>query len=273
MKVLKLMPMGAALFALGLGLTSVAPSPARADDEDSGIRSDKNLIRIVQGDRDSDRESDRDRESTANSGYLGVQVQRLTASLRRAKGIPESTEGTLVNNVEDQSPADDGGIKRGDVILEVNHQPTPNPSDLVQVVSSLEPGKRASVLIWRDGVTRPVNIKVGSRPEGSDMAPPAPPRMPDMGSMGGVRGMPDDGTRMQILRRNRGDLEREIKDLQDQLSRLRDEDIARLEREVRELRAQVEQSRRGNDRYERDRKNNNNDRDRDNSRDNSNEDD
>jgi hypothetical protein len=265
MKVLKLIPVGAALFALGLGLTSVAPSPARADDEDSGIRSDKNLIRIVQGDRDSDRAGDRDRESTSNSGYLGVQVQRLTAALRRAKGIPESIEGTLVNNVEDQSPADDGGIKRGDVILEVNHQPTPNPSDLVQVVSSLEPGKRVSVLIWRDGVTRPVNVKVSSRPEGNDMAPP---RMPDFGAPGGpggMRGMPDDGMRMQILRRNRGDLERQIKDLQEQLSRLRDEDIARLEREVRELRAQVEQSRRGNDRYERDRNDKNNDRERNNS--------
>ena len=265
MKSLKMVPLGAALFALSLGLFSVAPSPARADDEDHGTKPEKNLIRIVQEDRDSDRDSNGDRDRGSDSGYLGVQVQRLTAALRRAKGIPETTEGTLVNNVEDQSPADDGGIKRGDVILEVNHQPTPNPSDLVQAVSSLEPGKRASVRIWRDGVTRTVNVKVGSRPEGSDMAPPSPPsppRIPDLSGPGDMRGMPDDGTRMQIMRRNRGDLERQIKDLQDQVSRLRDEDLARLEREVRELRAQVEQGRRGRDRDERDR--NNNDRERDN---------
>jgi len=105
MKVLEMMPIGAAVFALSLGLSSVAPSPARADD-DWG-KGDKNLIRIAQEDQDNDRDSDR---VSSSSGYLGVQVQRLSASLRRAKGIPEATEGSLVSNVEDQSPADDGGI-------------------------------------------------------------------------------------------------------------------------------------------------------------------
>src|SRR5689334_21161452 len=115
MKVLKMMPMGAALLALGLGLVSIAPSPASARDEDQGSGYQKKVI-ITQGD---DRDSNGDNDRDSNSGYLGVQVQRLSSALRRAKGIPESTEGTLVNNVEEQGPADEGGIKRGDVILEV----------------------------------------------------------------------------------------------------------------------------------------------------------
>src|SRR5258706_564200 len=95
MKVLKMMPMGAALLALGLGLVSVVPSPASARDEKSGTNDSWKGVRIVQ-------EDDRDNDRDSNSGYLGVQVQRLTSALRRAKGIPESTEGTLVNNVERQ---------------------------------------------------------------------------------------------------------------------------------------------------------------------------
>src|SRR5438552_8099896 len=173
MKVFRMMPIGPALFTLCLGLSSVAPSPARADDESSG-KSERNLIRIAQEDQDSDRDSDR---VSRSSGYLGVQVQRLSAALRRAKGIPESTEGTLVSNVEDGSPADDAGIKRGDVILEVNHESTPDPRELVQTVSGLRPGKRTSVLIWRDGVTRTVTLTVGARPSGSDT--PTPPQMPN----------------------------------------------------------------------------------------------
>ena len=243
MKVLKMMPIGAALFVLGLGLSSVAPSPARADD-DWG-KGDKNLIRIVQEDQDNDRGSDR---VSSSSGYLGVQVQRLSASLRRAKGIPESTEGTLVSSVEDQSPADEGGIKRGDVILEVNHQGTPNPNDLVQLVRDLEPGRRVSVQIWRDGVTRTVNLTVGTRPAGVDVPPrmpnvetpdtPGDPPdargvpdtrgMPDMRGTPEGRGMPDD-MRMQILRRNRDDLQRQLRDIH--------ADLARLEREIRDLRS------------------------------------
>ncbi|HYR50997.1 MAG TPA: PDZ domain-containing protein [Candidatus Dormibacteraeota bacterium] len=269
MKVLEMMPIGAAVFALSLGLSSVAPSPARADD-DWG-KGDKNLIRIVQEDQDNDRDSDR---VSSSSGYLGVQVQRLSASLRRAKGIPEATEGSLVSNVEDQSPADDGGIKRGDVILEVNRQSTPSPNDLVRVVRDLEPGRRVPVQIWRDGVTRTVTLTVGTRPAGADAPPRAPeppdargdapdPRdVPDVRSVPDVRGMPDmrgmpDGSRMQILRRNRDDLQRQLQDIHEMLSRLRDVDLARLEREIQQLRSELQRGgaleRRNRDNEERDR--------------------
>src|SRR5438552_14743949 len=100
MKVFRMMPIGPALFTLCLGLSSVAPSPARADDESSG-KSERNLIRIAQEDQDSARDSDR---VSRSSGYLGAQVQRRSASLRRGKGMPESTEGRLGSSVEDQGP-------------------------------------------------------------------------------------------------------------------------------------------------------------------------
>ncbi len=244
MKVLKMVPIGAALFALSLGLSSIAPSVVSARDEDSGTKYEQKILRVAQADRD-----DRD----ANSGYLGVQVQRLTAALRRAKGIPETTEGTLVNNVEDQGPADDGGIKRGDVILEVNHQSTPDPSDLVRTVSDLEPGKKVSVLIWREGVTRTLTLKVGSRPEGRD-APPMPPRMPTWDGPGpdDSRDMPDNG-RMQIMRRNRDDIERQVRDLQDQ--------VASLRKEVQQLRSDLQQQMNRRDRGRNEDRNRSDDRD------------
>jgi hypothetical protein len=247
MKVLKIVPMGAALLALGLGLVSVAPSPASARDEDPQTSYQKKVIRIAQeDDRDNARDNDRD----SNSGYLGVQVQRLTSALRRAKGIPGSMEGTLVNNVEDQGPADEGGIKRGDVILQVNHESTPNPSDLVQTVRGLEPGKKVPVQIWRNGVTRNVTLTVGSRPEGSAM-PPMPP-MPNWNGPGNSPDSPPDQPRIQIMRRNRDDLEQQIRDLQEQ--------VAQLRSEVRDLRQQM--GLKNNDRHDND--NQNEDRDRDN---------
>lgn len=251
MKVLTMVPVGATLFALSLGLSSVAPSVAGARDEDSGTKYGQSVIRAAQADRDND--------SDTGSGYLGVQVQRLTAALRRAKGIPETTEGTLVNNVEDQSPADNGGVKRGDVILQVNHQPTADPSDLVQTVGNLEPGRRVSVLIWRDGVTRTLTLTVGSRPEGNDAPPPMPPRNPNWGGPGPGPGDPrdmPDNPRMQILRRNRDDLERQVRDLQDQ--------VASLRREVQKLRSDFQQQMNRRDRNRDDDRKQSNDRDEDN---------
>ncbi|HEY3156615.1 MAG TPA: PDZ domain-containing protein [Candidatus Eisenbacteria bacterium] len=229
MKLRQWMPLGAALLAMGLGLSSAALSVSRADDEDTKGGTEKKVIRIT---RDGE-------ERDAQAGYLGVQVQRLTAALRRAKGIPESTEGTLVNAVEDGSPADNGGVRRGDVILEVNHEATPDPSDLVQLVRDLEPGSKVPVLIWRDGVRKTLNLKVGSRPEGND-APTPPMPMPGWEGPGGDRGGPDGGPRMQMFRRNQGDLERQLRDIQEQLSKLRDEDLARLEREIHDLRSDLQ---------------------------------
>lgn len=246
MNMLKMVPMGAALLALGLGLSSAVPPRALARDE-AGNKADRVRIWTAQEDRDSDK-NDKD-----DAGYLGVQVQRLSASLRRAKGIPESTEGTLVSSVEDQSPADEAGIKRGDVILSVDHQDTPNPADLVRLVRGLDPGRKVSVQIWRDGMTRTYTLKVGSRPETPDM--PMPP--PSWGGSGNDDQQMPDGPRMQILRRNRDDLERQIRDLQAQ--------IAHLESEVQALQQQM--NRRDHDDHDRNRDRDDRDRDRDNNND------
>ena len=227
MKLLKWMPLGAALFAVGLGLSSVALSASRAHDEDTS-GTEKKVTRVK---RDGE-------ERDSQAGYLGVQVQRLTAAMRRAKGIPESTEGALVNNVEDGSPADEGGVRRGDVILEVNHEATRDPSDLIQLVRDLEPGSKVPVLVWRGGVRKTLSLKVGSRPEGSDVPMPMP--VPGWQGPGGDRGGPDGGPGMQMFRGNRGALERQLRDIQEQLTKLRDEDLARLEREIRDLRTDLQ---------------------------------
>jgi hypothetical protein len=267
MKPQNLVPMGAALFALSLGVASVLPTLASAREE-TGATTER-IIRVAQQeDRDSDRDS--------GSGYLGVQVQRLSAALRRAKGIPESTEGTLVSNVEDGSPADNAGVKRGDLILEVNHKPTADPGDLVETVRGLDPGRRVSVLIWRDGVTKSFSLTVGSRPAESEMPMP-PPRMPNWNQNPGddSRDTPTPPPtaaqpRMEIYRRNRADLERQVHDLQDQLDKLRNEELPRLEHEIQDLRASLQQQNNQNDRRGRDRDDR---RDRDRDRDNNSDDD
>lgn len=239
MKLRRFRPLAAALVAVGLGLVWVA-SPARAQGEDGKDKVEKRVHRL---------ERDQDDERRIEAGYLGVQVQTMTSALRRAKNIPGSVEGALVNSVEEGSPAADAGIKKGDVILEVNRKPTTDPQDLIDVVRALEPEVKVPVTLWRDGVRKTVTVTVGSRPDDFDIPEIAPmPRMriPHEGR---------DGTmRMEILRRHHDDVSRKLRDIQDQLSRLREEDLARLERQIRELRAELRG--RGPDREDRDRREN-----------------
>ena len=59
---------------------------------------------------------------------LGMTVQELTPEIARSLGVSD-TKGVVVTNVDDDSPAGEAGIQRGDVILEVNQKRVENLRD------------------------------------------------------------------------------------------------------------------------------------------------
>ena len=228
MKSRRFLPSTVFLLTAALGLAAFVAGPASAQDRDGGEKTEKKVYRFERGP---------DEEQDAGAGYLGVQVQALTSSLRRARNIPGSTEGALVNTVEDGSPAAGAGIKKGDVILEVDHKPTTDPSELIDVVRALEPATKVPVTLWRDGSRKTLTVTVGARPDQFEF------QMPPMPGDDGPGGGPDGRTRMEVFRHRGGAMERQLRDIQDQLSRLREEDFARLERQIRELRAELREFR------------------------------
>lgn len=202
------------LAALGLALTLLtAPLAARAgddDDDDSGDSGRQGTVRIYGGDADTD----------AQGAYLGVQVQDVTRALQRARNLPTG-EGALVSRVEDESPADHSGIRRGDVITELEREKIDDSQDLIRAVRGLEAGSRVRITLWRSGSLRTVNVQLGERPQG----------MPGMGMpnfripSGGEHTMPMPGM-------NDNEVRQQIRELQDQLKELRQE-IQSLRREMR----------------------------------------
>jgi serine protease Do len=71
--------------------------------------------------------------------------------------------GIVVNGVESGSPAERGGLKRGDVILSVEGQEIRTGDELVQIVSESEIGKKLKVEYLRDGKRMTTQIEVGDR--------------------------------------------------------------------------------------------------------------
>jgi serine protease Do len=65
---------------------------------------------------------------STHGGGLGLAVQDLTPEVARSLGLSD-TQGVIVSDVEEGSPADEVGMRRGDVILEVNQQQMTNPQD------------------------------------------------------------------------------------------------------------------------------------------------
>ena len=115
----------------------------------------------------------------AGRGYLGVTTQSTTEELKR--GLDLSSDGLLVNDVSDGSPADRAGMKKGDVILTYNWKAVSSPEALRQLVRDSDPGKSVSIGLWRDGAKVTLQATLAELPSSEnddDYDTPMPPEAP-----------------------------------------------------------------------------------------------
>jgi|SaaInlStandDraft_1057018.scaffolds.fasta_scaffold01266_2 serine protease Do len=94
-------------------------------------------------------------------GLLGLIPVNLTPDLADAFGLP-STRGALVNQVQVGSPAEDGGIRHGDIILKVDTVVIESAPQLRLVVSQMRPGREVTVTLVRLNETLTLPVVLGS---------------------------------------------------------------------------------------------------------------
>ena len=83
--------------------------------------------------------------SVRESGELGLTVQGVTPQIAESLGL-DHTDGVVVTAVEPGSPADDAGLRRGDVILEIGKRRVRNLADYKKAVAGIKKGK--AVRFW-----------------------------------------------------------------------------------------------------------------------------
>ena len=96
-------------------------------------------------------------------GWLGIRIQPLTEDLAPSFGAKEG-EGVLVADVMPGSPAEAGGLKSGDVVLEFEGQKTAEVPDLQRIVADTQPGKATRVTVLREGRRETLSVKIGEMP-------------------------------------------------------------------------------------------------------------
>ena len=97
-------------------------------------------------------------------GYLGIYFQEVTPELAKSFGLKEK-KGALVSQVSKGSPAEQGGIEQGDVILEFDGKEIADSKDLPRLVASTPVGKTVTVKVSRDGKAVERQVKVGEMEE------------------------------------------------------------------------------------------------------------
>ena len=96
---------------------------------------------------------------TVERGWLGVSIQPLTKQL--ADSFKRSnTNGALVSQVVDGSPADKAGVKTGDVIVEFNGKKITKATDLPGLVADVPVGKDVSLVVVREGAEQRLNAHI-----------------------------------------------------------------------------------------------------------------
>ncbi len=97
-------------------------------------------------------------------GWIGVYVQQVTPEIAESLNLNDDS-GALVADITDDGPADKAGLKRGDIIVEVNETKIDEMPELPKLVASYAPGTKTKMKVIRDGKEKVLNIKLGELPE------------------------------------------------------------------------------------------------------------
>jgi len=107
-------------------------------------------------------EGDQQGQGGAKKGEekLGIRIAALTPQVARELGV-QGDQGVLVVAVSPDGPAGAAGIRRNDVILEVNRQPVSKVEQLVGLIGKMKPGQVAVLRVLHGNQAVYVPVKLG----------------------------------------------------------------------------------------------------------------
>jgi S1-C subfamily serine protease len=120
-------------------------------------------------------------------GWIGVQIQPVTAEIANGLGMKDS-DGALVVEPQAGSPAAKAGIMTGDVITAVNGTAVKDARDLARLIGAMAPGTTAKLTVWRKGEEKSVSLTLGEPPKDREARPAASNSSPGDTDIGVTRG-------------------------------------------------------------------------------------
>ena len=93
-------------------------------------------------------------------GYLGVMIQDITPELAKSFGLKEA-KGVLISDVLKDSPAQKGGVMKGDVVLEYDGKRVEERGQFVKLVGNTQVGKKVKMVVWRNKDQKTFWVTIG----------------------------------------------------------------------------------------------------------------
>src|SRR5438105_4938117 len=110
-------------------------------------------------------------------GRIGVQIQEVSKEVADSFGLKDA-RGALVNSVEKDGPSAKAGVEAGDIILKVDGREVRQSNDLPRIITSVQPGSKVTLNVWRKGTARDIPVLVAELKEDAAAAPTRRPGGP-----------------------------------------------------------------------------------------------
>ncbi len=100
------------------------------------------------------------KDGKVSRGYMGVNISELTKDLR---DLYKSKRGAVITNIQQGSAADKAGIKRGDLILNVDGEEIDSPQELSRIIGDKNPNETIKIKLERDKDIHFISLKLGDQ--------------------------------------------------------------------------------------------------------------
>jgi len=105
-----------------------------------------------------------DLQNGRKPAFLGVATVTVTPAIAKERNLAVE-QGALVSNVTSGSPADDAGIKNGDVITSISGNTVKTEQDVQTFVREHRPGEQVPVVVNRNGSSKTLQATLTTRPD------------------------------------------------------------------------------------------------------------
>src|SRR5581483_5709803 len=102
-------------------------------------------------------------EREAPVSKSALEVVDLTPEIRQELGLPRGQKGAVVNRVAPGSSAEEAGLRRGDIIVEVNRKPVASAKDSEEAMSRVKKDQPTLLLVSRGGRTLFLAVRLADR--------------------------------------------------------------------------------------------------------------
>ncbi len=106
------------------------------------------------------------------AGWIGLQLQDVTADLADGFGLRRPTGGIVVA-VTPESPAAEAGLRVGDIVTGVGGEPSANARQVMSAVARTQVGQRTTLAVFRDGAEHRIEVTVAELPNSGERYKPS----------------------------------------------------------------------------------------------------